>query len=103
MDTTENSEKTMSKSASLPRKPSVVWSAMKSVKTNLRLTNEGSTPVNWKVISLVFISLVGWICHNLFKLWRMRKQYLRKFSNWGILECFKSHGCLLVIGSSYKF
>lgn len=42
----------------LPRKHSVVWIAFKSVKTKLSLTDEGATPVNWKCIFLVFISLV---------------------------------------------
>ena len=43
----------------LPRKQSVVWIAMKKVKTKLSLTEEGATPVNWKVIFLVFVSLVS--------------------------------------------
>ncbi|XP_053375166.1 uncharacterized protein LOC128547219 [Mercenaria mercenaria] len=43
----------------LPRKQSVVWIAFKSVKTKLSLTDEGASPVNWKVIFLVFISLFG--------------------------------------------
>lgn len=41
----------------LPRKQSVVRIAMKKVKTKLSLTEEGATPVNWKVIFLVFVSL----------------------------------------------
>ena len=45
----------------LPRKQSVVWVAMKKVKTKLSLTEEGATPVDWKVIFLVFVSLVSHI------------------------------------------
>ena len=47
----------------VPRKQSAVWVAMKSVKTNLSLTEKGASPVNWKVIFLVFISLVSTIHH----------------------------------------
>ena len=45
----------------LPRKQSVIWVAMKKVKTKLSLTEEGATPVDWKVIFLVFVSLVSHI------------------------------------------
>jgi len=46
---------------SFPRKDSAVWAAMKKVKTKLSLTDEGATPVNWKCVFLVFISLVCYI------------------------------------------
>lgn len=43
----------------LPKKRSVVWIAFKTVKTKLSLTDEGATPVDWKCIFLVFVSLFG--------------------------------------------
>lgn len=42
----------------ITKKKSAVWMAFNYVKTKLRLTDEGATPVNWKCIFLVFISLV---------------------------------------------
>ena len=52
------SKEPAAETSQLPRKQSYVWIAFKSVKTKLSLTDEGATPVNWKVIFLVFISLV---------------------------------------------
>ena len=59
MTTKETMTGTKMEAGTIPRKPSVVWSAMKTVKTKLSLTDEGASPVNWKVIFLVFISLVS--------------------------------------------
>ncbi|KAH3890596.1 hypothetical protein DPMN_014681, partial [Dreissena polymorpha] len=39
------------------RKSSAAWATMKKVKRQLRLTNEGATPVQWKLVFLVFMSL----------------------------------------------
>ena len=54
-----SNDKMVTMETKLPRKQSVVWVAMKSVKTKLSLTEEGASPVNWKVIFLVFVSLVS--------------------------------------------
>lgn len=56
---TEGNEKKMPQNSSFPRNSSAVWSAMKKVKTKLSLTEEGATPVKWKIVFLVFISLVS--------------------------------------------
>ncbi|WAR01875.1 PTR36-like protein [Mya arenaria] len=53
----EKDKSDIAENVSFPRKQSAAWVAMKKVKTTLSLTNKGATPVNWKCVFLVFISL----------------------------------------------